>query len=119
MKWEIKNNWKYGKFEKYWYWRYIMGSFLFNKNYFFSVDLHNTSYKGGGEVWAGKYTHPHYMSRREREKGQACKHTLSTYEQASKHKYIVRRHLIPGTCPQYPRYTNISKLYETLVYKLV
>jgi hypothetical protein len=119
MKWEIKNNWKYGKFEKYWYWRYIMGSFLFNKNYFFSVDLHNTSYKGGGEVWASKYTHPHYMSRREREKGQACKHTLSTYEQANKHKYIVRKHLIPGTCPQYPRYTNISKLYETLAYKLV
>jgi hypothetical protein len=59
------------------------------------------------------------MSRREREKGQACKHTLSTYEQANKHKYIVRKHLIPGTCPQCPTYTNISKLYETLAYKLV
>ena len=65
--------------------------FFFNKIYFLSVDLHNTSYKGGGEVWVSKYTHPHYMSYREREKGQACKHTLPTHEQASKHEYIVRK----------------------------
>ena len=33
------------------------------------------------------------MSRREREKGQACRHTLPKHEQASKHEYIVRKHL--------------------------
>ena len=107
MKWEIKNNWKYSKFEKYWYWKYIIKNIYIFLNYFLNVDLFNTSYKGGGEVWARKYTHPHYMSHREREKGQACKHTLPTHEQANKHKYIVLKFLISGTCPQYPRYTSI------------
>ena len=93
MKWEIKNNWKYSKFEKILVLKVYYEEFFFNKNYFLSVDLHNTSYKGGGEVWASKYTHPHYMSHREREKGQACRHTLPTHEQASKHEYIVRERL--------------------------
>jgi len=60
-----------------------MRIFFFNKIYFLSVDLHNTSYT----------THPHYMSHREREKGQACRHTLPTHEQASKHEYIVWKRL--------------------------
>ena len=69
MKWGLKNNWKYSKFEKILVLKVYYEDFFFNKNYFLSVDLHNTSYKGGGEVWASKYTHPHYMSHREREKG--------------------------------------------------
>ena len=91
---------------------------FFNKHYFLSLDLDNTSYKGGGEARASKYTHTHYISHRQREKGQECKHTLPTHEQASKHKYIVWKRLIPRTYPQYPRYTRIWKLYETLAYKL-
>jgi hypothetical protein len=50
MKWEIKNNWKYSKFEKILVLKVYYEEFFFNKNYFLSVDLHNTSYKGGGEV---------------------------------------------------------------------
>ena len=69
MKWEIKKKVKISKI-----WKNIdiegilWGIFFFNKNYFLSVDLHNTSYKEWGEVWASMYTHAHYMSHREREK---------------------------------------------------
>ena len=88
MKWEIKNNWKYSKFEKILVLKVYYEEFFFNKNYFLSVDLHNTSYKGGGEVWASKI-HTHITCLIEKEKKVACKHTLPTHEQGKKHKYIV------------------------------